>query len=237
MKKHLKRLTAPRSWKLARKEYVWAYKPRPGPHATEQALPLAVVLRESLRLADRAREAERAIFSRTVLVDGRVITDPKFPVGLMDVVTLAPMKANYRMLLDTRGKLALVPIDAAEAAWKLCRVQDRGTVRGGKAHLRLHDGRTLLLPKHEYGTGTTLKMALPKQKVLSALPMAQGNIALLTGGQHAGQLVHVDRVEKTRNPRANLVHFKEGFSTIVDYVFVVGTETPEIRVPEGQAVG
>jgi len=236
MKKHLKRLPAPRSWKLARKEYVWTYKPRPGPHPTDLSLPLVSVLRDALRLADNAREAERVIFSRDVLVDGRVITDPKFPVGLMDVVTLTPMKAHHRMLLDARGKLALVPVDASEATWKLCRVEDRGTVRGGKVQLRLHDGRTVLLPKHEYAAGTTLKVQLPKQKILGALPLAQGNIALLTGGQHAGQLVHVDRVERTRNPRANLVHFKEGFSTVIDYVFVVGTETPEIRVPEGQAV-
>ncbi|MEK6851011.1 MAG: S4 domain-containing protein [Candidatus Thermoplasmatota archaeon] len=138
MKKHLKRLPAPRAWTLARKEHTWAYKPRAGPHAQEQALPLVNVLRETLHLVDRAREAERAIFDRSVRGDGRPVTDPKFPVGLMDVVTLAPTKTHYRMLLDTRGKLTLVPIDAAEAAWKLCRVQDRGTVRGGKAQLRLH---------------------------------------------------------------------------------------------------
>ncbi len=236
MKKHLKRLPAPRTWTLARKEHVWAYKPRPGPHPTARALPLAHVLRDTLHVADTAREAERVIFARQVLVDARVVTDPKFPLGLMDVLTLAATKANYRVLLDQRGKLTLVPIDAAEASWKLCRVQDRGTVRGGKSQVRLHDGRNLLLPAHEHATGTTLKVGLPEQKVLGTLPLAQGHIAILTGGQHAGELVHVDRVEKTRNPRANLVHFTEGFSTIVGYVFVVGKETPEIRVPEGQAV-
>jgi len=236
VKKHLKRLPAPRTWKLARKEFVWAYKPRPGPHPQARSLPLASVLRDSLHLAEKAREAERVIFSRSILVDGRAVTDPKFPVGLMDVVTIGPTKANFRVMIDTRGKLTLVPIDAAEAAWKLCRVEDRGTVTGGKAQLRLHDGRTVVLPKHEYATGMTVKVALPRQRILGALPLAQGHIALLTGGQHAGQLVHVDRVERTRNPRANLVHFKEGFSTVIDYVFVVGTETPEIRVPEGQAV-
>jgi len=236
VKKHLKRLPAPRAWRLARKEFVWAYKPRPGPHPQEGALPLAIVLRENLDLVDTAREAERVIFSRDVLVDGRPVTDPKYPVGLMDVITLPRMKAHFRMLIDRRGRLALVPVDAAEATWKLCRVEDRGTVRGGKMQVRLHDGRNLLSPAGDHTTGTTLKIGLPGQKVLGALPLAAGHVALLTGGQHAGELVHVDRVERTRNPRANLVHFREGFSTIIDYVFVVGTETPEIRVPEGQAV-
>lgn len=236
MKKHLKRLPAPRAWRLARKEFVWAYKPRPGPHPLEGSLPIASVLRESLGLVDTGREAERVIFSRHVLVDGRPVTDPKFPVGLMDVVTLVPTKAHYRVLLDALGRLALVPIDASEAGWKLCRVEDRGTVRGGKTQLRLHDGRNLLVGKAEHATGTTLRLEVPGQKVVAALPLEAGHIALLTGGQHAGELVHVERVERTRNPRANLVHFTEGFSTIVDYVFVVGKEAPEIRVPEAQAV-
>ena len=236
MKKHLKRLPAPRTWRLARKEHTWAYKPRPGPHPQEGALPIAAVLRENLGLVDTAREAERVIFSRHVLVDGRPVKDPKFPVGLMDVVTLVPMKTHYRVLIDQRGRLALVPIEAAEASWKLCRIEDSGTVKGGKTQLRLHDGRNILLAKSEHATGTTLKVSVPSQKIVGAMPLAPGHIALLTGGQHAGQLVHVDRVERTRNPRANLVHFKEGYSTIIDYVFVVGKETPEIRVPEGQAV-
>lgn len=236
MKKHLKRLPAPRTWKLARKEFVWAYKPRPGPHPGEASLPLAAVLRDMLRVADNAREAERSIFSRSVLVDGRVVVDPKFPVGLMDVVTLAPTKHHHRMLLDRRGKLTLIPIEASEASWKLCRVEDKSTIPGGKFQIQLHDGRNLVTPKSEYATGTTLKVSVPKQKVLGALPMVEGHLALLTGGQHVGELVHLARVERTRNPRANVVHFSEGYSTVVDYVFIVGTETPEIRVPEAQAV-
>lgn len=236
MKKHLKRLPAPRTWRVARKEYVWAYKPRAGPHRSSVAIPLAMALREMLGVAGNAREAERLIFSRSIRVDGRTVTDPKFPVGLMDVLTLEATKENFRMVLDPRGKLTLLPIESGEAEWKLCRVRGKTTVRGAKTQVQLHDGRTILFAKSEYATGTTLKVALPKQRVLAALPLAAGNIALLTGGQHAGELAHVVRVEKTRNPRANLVHFEEGFSTIVDYVFVVGAATPEIRVPQAQAV-
>ena len=236
MKKHLKRLPAPRTWKLERKEYVWAYKPRAGPHAADVSVPVVNVLREMLGVADNAKEAERTVFSRSVLVDGRPVTDPKFPVGLMDVVTLVAAKTHHRVLLDARGKLTLVRIDDDEAKWKLCRVEDVGTVKGGKRQVRLHDGRTILMDKAEHKTGTTLKVSVPKQAVLAAMPMEAGRVAILTGGQHAGELAHVARVELTRNPRANVVHFSEGFSTIVDYVFVIGGQTPEIRVPEGQAV-
>src|SRR3989337_777674 len=71
MKKPLKRLPAPRSWKIARKEFVWAYKPRPGPHPAQAAMPLAMVLRDMLRVAGNAREAETLAFARSVLVEGK----------------------------------------------------------------------------------------------------------------------------------------------------------------------
>lgn len=236
MKKHLKRLNAPRTWKLARKEFVWAYKPRPGPHPQQRSLPIAHVLRGTLGLADTAREAEHVVFSRQVLVDGKPATDPKFPVGLMDVVSLSEVKAHYRMLVNRRGRMALVPLGDGEAAWKLCRIEDKTTVRGGKAQLNLHDGRNLLLPKDSYKTGTTLKVQLPAQKVLGHYELGPGVAALITGGKHVGEVAHVLEVFRTRNPRANTVTFKEGFSTDIDKVFVVGKEAPEVRTPEVSAL-
>jgi len=236
VKKHLKRLPAPRSWALSRKTDFWVAKPSPGPHPIEASVPLGLILRDMLKVCDSAREARHILNNRHVLVDGRAVTEPKFPVGLMDVVTLEETKAHYRMLVDFRGRMSLVAIEAAEAKWKLCRIEDKTTVRGGKAQVNLHDGRNVLLAKDQYKTGTTLKLAVPDQKVLGHYELAVGASALITGGKHVGELGHVLQVQLTRNPRANVVTFKEGFSTDIDKVFVVGKETPEVKVPEASAL-
>lgn len=199
-------------------------------------MPLALVLRDMLRYCDTAREARAILNSRTVHVDGRAITDPKFSIGVMDVLSVKGTKEQFRVVVDTLGRLHLVPIDEAQAEWKLCRIEDKTTQRAGKSQLNLHDGRNLLLPKDEYATGTTLKLALPQQKVLANYPLEPGAIALLIGGQHVGEIAHVERVERTRNPRANVVHFREGFSTDVTKVFVIGRETPEIAIPQTPAI-
>jgi len=102
--------------------------------------------------------------------------------------------------------------------------------------VNMHDGRNLLLSKSEYAPGTTLKVAVPEQKVLAAYPMEAGAAVLLIGGQHVGEIGHVERVERTRNPRANVVYFREGFSTDVTKVFVVGRETPEVAIPQVSAI-
>jgi small subunit ribosomal protein S4e len=229
-------LAAPRSWRIERKTAVWAVKPSPGAHSIEECVPVGAVLRDMLRYCDTAREARAILGSRTVRVDGRVVTDPKCGVGIMDVLALQASKEQFRMLVDTLGRLHLLPIDAEQAQWKLCRIEDKTTVRGGRIQLNLHDGRNVLLPKNAYATGTTLKLAVPKQTVMDAFPLESGAAALLIGGQHVGEIGHVERVELTRNPRANVVHFKEGFSTNVDKVFVIGRESPAIPTVESPAI-
>ncbi len=236
MKKHMKRLPAPRSWAIARKTDFWVSKPSPGPHPVERCVPLGVILRDLLHVCDTAREARHILNNRHVLIDGRAVTDPKFPVGLMDVVALEEMKAQYRMLVDRRGRMTLQAIEAPDAKWKLVRIEDKTTVRGGKTQLNLHDGRNLLLAKDAHKTGTTLKIGLPDQKVLGHFDLDAGSTALVTGGKHVGELAHILSVQKTRNPRANVVTFKEGFSTDIDKVFVVGKDAAEVHVPEVSAL-
>ena len=236
MKKHLKRLSAPRSWSTPRKTDFWIVRPSPGPHAIGESVPLGSILRDMLKLCDSAREARHILNNRGVLIDGRVVTDPKFPVGLMDVLTLHETKAHYRMLVDTRGRMSLVGIEAGDATWKLCRVEDKTTVRGGKTQVNLHDGRNVVLAKDAYKTGTTLKIHVPGQKVVEHYELGRGAPVLVTAGKHVGQIAHVSEVQRTRNPRANIVTFTEGFSTDIGKVFVVGTEGPAIKTPEVSAI-
>lgn len=236
MKKHMKRLPAPRSWAIPRKTNFWVSKPSPGPHPVDWSMPLSLILRDMLHACDTAREARHILNGHHVLVDGRAVTDPKFPIGLMDVISLEDAKAYYRMVVDPRGRMRLQPIEAPEAKWKLCRIEGKTTVRGGATQLNLHDGRNLLLAKDAHKTGTTLKLSVPEQKVIGHFDLADGATVLVTGGKHVGELAHVLAVQKTRNPRANVVTFKEGFSTDIDKVFVVGKETTEIRVPEVSAL-
>ena len=236
MKKHLKRLAAPRPWAIPRKSSKWAARPRPGPHPLDRSIPLLYIVRDMLEYADTAREAKRMISAKEVLVDGRPVTDLKFPVGLMDVLTIPKLKENYRILLDPKGKFRPMSIDAKRAKWKLVRIENKTTIKGGKIQLNLHDGRNIILDENAYRTGDTLKINVPSQKIVTSYPLDKGNVAMLIGGKHAGAIAHVEHYEPTRNPREDIVTFKEGFATIKKNVFIVGKKKPEIVVPESRAV-
>jgi len=197
---------------------------------------LALILRDLLGHCDTRREAQRIIGSRSVWVDGKPVTNPKHPVGIMDVISIPEMKDHYRFLLDARGHFTPVKLTDKEAMWKMVRIENKTTVKGGVIQLNLHDGRNILLKKNAYKSGDTLKISLPEQKILGHYPLAKGNSAMLIAGKHAGELVHVENYTPTRNPRENIVIFEEGFATVKDNVFIVGKKKPEVKFPEAPAV-
>ncbi|MFQ5908057.1 MAG: 30S ribosomal protein S4e [Thermoplasmata archaeon] len=230
----VKRLAAPRAWSIPRKTGTWVVRPSPGPHPWSRSIPLTIVLRDMLGYVDNAREAKAVIRSRKALVDNRTVRDPSFPLGLMDTLSLPDVGEHYRVLVDTRGRFALVPIKAAEAGWKLARIENKTVVRGGRIQLNLSDGRNLFA-ENGHKTRDTLKIAVPSQEVQEVLPLKKGGVALLIGGKHVGQTGHVEDVVVERGSRANQIRFKEGFSSVLAYAFVVGRQKPVVALPESEA--
>jgi small subunit ribosomal protein S4e len=231
----LKRRAAPRAWTIPRKGSKWVKRPGPGPHAQDQSIPLLLVLRDIRHIAATAREARILLRAGSVRVDGKVAKDLDRGLGLMDTFSLAkPLDAHYRVVKDRHGKLVLVTIPSAEATVKIGRVRYKHAVPKGKVEVTLHDGRNLLVPSDSaYRVGDSLKIEVPSQKVVEHLPLAAGALAYIAGGSHVGELARVEKVEVRNSSQPNLVHFKEGFSTVKEYVFVVGQNAPEVTIAEG----
>lgn len=232
---HLKRITVPKTWPVERKTKKWSIRPSLGPHPLERSVPLLLVVRDYLKYADTARGAKKIISSREIMVDGSVRRDPKFPCGLMDVISIPKVKENYRVLVDSRGIIRVMPISPEEAKWKLCRVEKKTIIKGGKTQLNLHDGRNIVV-EGKYKTGDVLKISVPDQKILDVLPFDKGSMAMITNGKHAGEIAEIEDTEITRSSRPNVVKLK-GFSTIKPYVFPVGKDKPLIKLPEVNIYG
>ncbi len=227
---HLKRLKAPKTWRIERKVAKWTVKPSPGPHPVDRSIPLLIVVRDLLKLADTGREARKIIAAREILVDGRARRDYKFPCGFMDVISIPKMNEYYRVLFDSRGVLQLTKIDEERAKWKLCRIENKTMVKGGKIQLNLHDGRNIIVEGNEYKTGDVLRISVPEQEILEVIPMEKGNLAMIIGGKHTGQIAEIEEVIITRSPLPNIVKLK-GFSTIKPYVFPIGKDKPLVQLP------
>jgi len=232
MSDHMKRLAAPGTWPLKRKVSVWATKQSPGAHSIESSMPAVMVLRDMIGACDTAREAKRIIGNRELFVDGTAVKNPKAPIGLMDTVTVPKMNLNYRMLLTDKGKLTLVPISEDEAKWKLCRIEGKTKIDGGKIQLNLSGGRNIVLDKNMYKTGDTLKIDVADQKVLGSYPMSDGASALIINGALAGKVETIADHVVVKGPADNIIRFKSGIETVMRNVFIIGSSKPEIKLPE-----
>lgn len=220
---HQKRLSAPKTYKIPRKVKKWIVKPSPGPH-DKTAIPLLVLVRDHLKLADTGREARRIIASGNILVDGIVRKDYKFPVGLFDVVSIPKMDLNYRIVFDERGRY--VPIEVEDYDKKLYRINNKTMIRGGRIQLNLFDG-TNILATNEYKTKDSILMKIPEKEILQHLKFEEGALVMVTGGTHAGEIGRLKSYKIVRSSAPNLVTIEvEGreYTTIEDYIFVVGSK-------------
>jgi len=181
---------------------------------------LGVVLRDILGVAQSMREAKRALATRRIKVDGRVTTDMRRGVGVMDVLTIGD--EHYRCVLDNNGKLRYASISAKDAALKLCRVDGKTTIKGGVTQINLHDGRNILVDDaNKYNTMDSLLLDVDSQKVKKHLKFEAGVNCYLIGGSHIGSTAAMSEYVVKRSSKDNEVLFTD-FGTIVDHVFVVG---------------
>jgi small subunit ribosomal protein S4e len=232
-------------WPIHRKEAVWTVMPKPGPHSLTESLPLALVVRNILGFAKTAKEAKTIIDQEKIMVDGKIRRDERFIVGLMDVISIVGTKSSYRVMPSAKG-LVLHPIDATEAAFKLCRIKDKTTVKNGKTQLDLHDGSSLLpksdsthtLEETTYHTLDVLKISIPEREIIGYSELVKGAPSLVIGGKNVGRLGKIVSIEKKQNKKRKelLVTLKDEngnqFQTILDFVFVLGDTESLISLPE-----
>lgn len=228
MSQHLKRVAAPRSWPITRKTSKWVAKPSPGPHSEEYGMPLIVVLRDLLHVADNAKEIKHILHEGKVLVDGKVRKDHHFPIGLFDVITIPDINAGYRVMIGDDAKFKLVPVSDANA--KLLKIVNKTTVRGGKTQLNFHDGTTMLAD-NSYHAKDSIVLSVPEKKIAQHLAYAVGSTVIITGGKHAGTVGKIKeiRIIKSTTPNRITISASTGdFDTVERYIFVVGKDTPAI---------
>ncbi len=232
MSRHQKRLSAPKSWNISRKAHKFVVKSAPGPHSESKSIPLLVALRDMLKLVNSSKEAKRILHDGSVMVDGNIVRDYRFPVGLFDVITMPKIDTSYRVILDRKQRFMLHKV--TNSGIKLYRITDKTNVKGGATQLNLHDGSNIISDEFSYRTSDTVLVSIPERKVLQHFVYKPGNLALITGGAHSGELATIKEIKKVRSSMPNMVSLQStyDFETVEDYVFVIGKNTPEIELPD-----
>ncbi len=221
--KHLKRIVASSAIPIHnRKEYVWLLKALPGAHKKLATLPLLVLIRDVLGLAKDAREAKKILAARLVEVDGKVRTDPKFGVGLMDVIGFSKAGVFYRIIVDHKGRLTPIEIHKDEADKKIEKVLSKHTYKS-KTVLHFHDGKNTI-SNDQVKIGDSVVLSLPSNKPVSVLKLEKGANCLITEGRHVGTVAKLGEVLEQKGTRRVEVKLRSSsgeFITVAEYLHVV----------------
>jgi len=227
-KKHLKRLRAPKHWMLSKLDGIYAIRPRSGPHNGKECIPMSIFLRHKLRYALIGKEVIKIVKSRHVYVNGRVITDHKFPLGLMDIISIPKTGENFRLILDCRGRYYPRPLEDNEAEWTLVKCIKKFKFKHNRINFLAHNGWQFAYPNPEIKINDSVKVMIKdkqnpeKQEVIK---FKIGCEALCTGGRNKGRIGIV--TSRTRIPAGqDIVKLTDSqssvFTTQLKNVFVIG---------------
>ena len=238
-KRHQKRLATPGHLQIRRKDRSagkFFLKSRPGPHPKDFCLPLGHVLRDLLKIVNNSKESKFIVNKKGVMIDGVSRKDLHFPIGLMDVIELPEINKAYRILASKNHGLMISEITKEESKFKLCRINNITTIKGGIQQLNLHDGRNISIKKgkNKYKTCGTLKISIPSQEILDYFEFKENVQGMIYRGAHIGVSGKVSKLTKRFGVNASLAQITTAtgeINTSYDYVFVIGSKDPVIDLP------
>ncbi|CAI9741843.1 ribosomal S4, X isoform [Octopus vulgaris] len=239
-RKHIKRLAAPKHWMLAKLGGVFAPRPSTGPHKVRECLPLIIFLRNRLKYALTSDEVKKIVKQRLIRVDGQVRTDPTYPAGFMDVITIEKTDEYFRLIYDAKGRFIVHRIKADEAKYKLCRVKKVQTGIKGIPFLVTHDGRTIRYPDPLIKVSDSVLLDIATSKIKEFIKFDSGNLCMITGGHNIGRVGVI--THRDRHPGSfDIVHVRDTlghvFATRIKNVFIIGKgNKPWVSLPKGKGV-
>ena len=226
-KDHLKRLAAPKTWGITRKNTKFITKPVSGPHGMQAGMPLSVLLKEILNYAGTTREVKKILNANEVKIDGRVRLDNRFPVGIFDTIEFTSTNEHFRAILNRKGKISLVKISKEESQLKPCKIIGKTALKG-KLQLNFYDGKNIVVDKSACNVGDSVLLTLPEQKISRHLKLDKKSAIFLTGGKHIGETGSVEDIVKDK------IIYKDQQGRLIEtskkYAFVVGEGKPLITL-------
>lgn len=224
-RKHLKRLNAPRSWMLDKLGGTFAPRPRCGPHKLRESLPLCLIVRRKLSFAQNTKEVVHILKNKLVKVDGKIRKDPKYPAGVMDVISFPKIHENYRLLYNVNKKFCLQPITEEEAKFKICKILTKRLENKSILTLHTNDGRTIKYADPSINIGDSIKLDLETNEIRETLPLKVGKTAYAFRGKNLGCIGII------REIKSNITGFSmsiledlngRSFTTRTDNLIVIG---------------
>ncbi|MEM4152934.1 MAG: S4 domain-containing protein [Candidatus Pacearchaeota archaeon] len=215
---HLKRIAAPKTWPILRKEKVFVTVGK-SPHKLELSLPLIIILRDLLKAANNTREIKKIISEKNIIINNKIVKDVKFRAGLFDRIYIKKLEKYFSLYLTEKGKLEVKEISKEKSEFKPCKIIGKKILKGNKIQINCIDGRNFIVDSNKFKIGDTIIINLKDNKIVKHLGIEKGNFALVIKGKNRGAYGKIESVnsmvtlslknKKITIPRKNLFVLEE----------------------------
>ena len=213
---HLKRQKVPKSWPTHRKGTKFVVKSQ---FNLEGGVPILVVLRDMLKVAQNRKEVKKALYSKQILLNNKVVKNEKNPALLFDVVTIVPSKKHYRIDLSNKGKFEAKEINENEAGKKISKIVNKKIIKGKKTQLNLSDGKNML-SEVKCNVNDSVVIDFAKKKIEKCLPLKEKSKVIIFGGKHSGTVGIVKKL-KTERKMAGLITEDKEINALIKQIIVI----------------
>ncbi|GBE20454.1 MAG TPA: hypothetical protein ENG87_04375 [Candidatus Pacearchaeota archaeon] len=178
-----KRQKVPKRWPIHRKGTAYVVKANFNP---QRGVPVLIILRDILKLTQTRKELKKAINSKNILLNNKVLMDEKNTALLFDIITIVPSKKNYRVELSEKGKFEIKEIKDTGSNKKIAKIINKKILKGKKIQLNLSDGRNFL-SDIKCNVNDSVSINLKDRKIEKCLPLKEKAKAIVFRGKHAGK--------------------------------------------------
>ena len=186
---HLKRQKVPKKWPISRKGTKFVVRPLSN---LKRSIPLLIVLRDMLGVAQNRKEVKKAIHEKNILVNLKPIKDERHSILLFDLITIVPEKKVYRLGLTENGKFNIEVVkDSPET--KMAKVVNKKMIKGKKIQLNLSDGNNFL-SDIKCVVNDSVLIDLKNKKIEKCFPLKEKVKVFVFEGKHAGKKGVVNKI-------------------------------------------
>jgi len=238
----LKRQFAPSAWCLDKLKGVYATRPSTGPHKLRECIPLSILLQNRLKYALSNQECIKICKDKdaNIKIDNKARRDHRYPLGFMDVVSIAKTGEAFRMLYDIKGRFQPHSIDVKEAAFKLCKITQKKIGKNKVPYVVTHDGRTIRFPHPDIKINDSIKLNLESGEVDGLVKLENGSSVFVVGGNNIGRVGILQHIE--HHPGSyEIAHVKDSrgnsFATRLNNIFCMGAgKDTLISLPKSKGI-
>jgi len=220
--RHLKAIAAPKYFGIERKMQYYVIRPNPGRHTGQTSIALEYALKRLGAAANKV-DVSRMLKSGTVLVNGAAVKEPKYPVGLNDVISLTKEQKSYKLGISPLAKVKFDEATAEDSHSMLCRVVGKYKSTKGAIMVRLHNG-TSVVGKNDIHVNDSV--VIEEGKVTKVIPLKIGAECTIIDGVHVGESGKIKQMKKGAINIAPIALIEqssgEAFETLVKNIMVNG---------------